>query len=303
MEVSGMDFVTDLGYPEGPVLLPDGGWLVVEMSLDRGWVAQISADGRRKRVLARTGRPNGLAADRSGTVWIAESLEPRLLRLQLPAGGDLSGGEVPVEEVAAGAPGEPFLFPNDLAFGPDGYLYMTDSGIRWTDLNRADRNSPEFRATRMDGRVYRIDPATGEVVKLDSGIQFTNGIAFDSAGALYVSETVTGMVYRYRLGGTGPLEREDFGNVNDPALPPGWRGPDGMKFGLDGRLYVAVHNQGDVTVLGTDGAVVERLKLAGQRPTNVAFGPAGSRRLYVTEVERGALEALDVATDGLPLHS
>ena len=117
-----------------------------------------------------------------------------------------------------------------------------------------------------------------------------------------MNETVTGMVYRYDLGSAGALRREEFGNVKDSALPPGWRGPDGMKFGLDGRLYVAVHGQGDVTVLGPDGSVADRLKLGGVRPTNVVFGPAGSRKLYVTEVEQGVLEVLDVPTDGLPLH-
>ncbi len=110
------------------------------------------------------------------------------------------------------------------------------------------------------------------------------------------------MVYRYDLGSSGPIQREEFGNVRDPSLPPGWRGPDGMKLGLDGRLYVAVYGQGDVTVLGPDGAVAERLKVGGLRPTNVVFGPAGSRKLYVTEVEQGVLEALDVPTDGLPLR-
>ena len=295
-----MIFATDLGSPEGPVLLPDGSFLVVEMSLDRGWVARLSADGRTKRVLARTGRPNGLAVDRLGRVWIAESLRPRLLRFSL---AESDAREVEVEEIATGGPGEPFLFPNDLAFGPDGYLYMTDSGIRWTDLSGVDRNSPGFLASPMDGRVYRIDPATGEVVKLDAGIRFTNGIAFDASGALYVNETVTGMVYRYDLGSSAPIRREEFGNVRDPSLPPGWRGPDGMKFGLDGRLYVAVHNQGDVTVLEPDGGVADRLKLGGLRPTNVVFGPAGSQKLYVTEVDQGVLEVLDVPTDGLPLHS
>ena len=298
-----MIFATDLGSPEGPVLLPDGSFLVVEMNLDRGWVARISPDGRTKRVLARTGRPNGLAVDRLGRVWIAESLRQHLLRFSL---GDSDAREVVPEVVATGAPGEPFLFPNDLAFGPDGYLYMTDSGIRWTDLAGVDRNSAEFLASPLDGRLYRIDPATGEVVRLDRGLRFANGLAFDASGALYVNETATGMVYRYDLrydlGGSASIRREEFGNVRDPLLPPGWRGPGGMKFGLDGRLYVAVHGQGDVTVLGHDGSVAGRLKLGGLRPTNVVFGPAGSRSLYVTEVDQGVLEALEVPTDGLPLH-
>ena len=221
-----MIFATDLGSPEGPVLLPDGSFLVVEMSLDRGWVARISADGRTKRVLARTGRPNGLAVDRLGRVWIAESLRPRLLRFSL---AESDAGEVAVEEVATGGPGEPFLFPNDLAFGPDGYLYMTDSGIRWTDLDRRRSRQP-----RVPGERRWTDASTGstrrrgEVVKLDTGIRFTNGIAFDAAGALYVNETVTGMVYRYRarLGGRRSGARRS-GTSRTRRCRPAGAGPTG----------------------------------------------------------------------------
>lgn len=78
-----MIFVDDLGNPEGPVLLPDKSWLVTEMRLDRGWITHISSDGRRRDVLAKTGRPNGLTIDHEGTIWVAESLTPALLRLTL----------------------------------------------------------------------------------------------------------------------------------------------------------------------------------------------------------------------------
>jgi len=58
----------DLGNPEGPVLLPDNSWLVTEMRLDRGWITHISADGQYRKVLAKTGRPNGLTLDRKGRI-------------------------------------------------------------------------------------------------------------------------------------------------------------------------------------------------------------------------------------------
>ena len=79
------------------------------------------------------------------------------------------------------------------------------------------------------------------------------------------------------------------------------RGPDGMAFGVDGKLYVAVYGQGDVTVLGQDGHVSERIRTEGIMPTNVAFGPPGQRKIYVTEYELGQIEVFDVETDGLPL--
>ena len=96
--------------------------------------------------------------------------------------------------------------------------------------------------------------------------------------------------------------REDFGNVIDPNAPDGHKGPDGMAFGQDGKLYVAVYGQGDVTVLGADGRVADRIRTAGRLPTNVAFGAPGEKKIYVTEVELGQVEVFDVDTDGLPLY-
>jgi gluconolactonase len=116
-----------------------------------------------------------------------------------------------------------------------------------------------------------------------------------------VNETLTGAVYRYRWKGGGVGAREVFGNVWNESTYQTMRGPDGMAFGADGKLYVAVFGQGDVTVLGTNGRVVERLRTQGSLPTNVAFGLPGQRKLYVTEYERGQIELFPVETDGLAL--
>lgn len=289
-----MIFVPDLSYPEGPVLLPDHSWLVVEMGPERGCVTHISADGKEKRVVAKTGRPNGLAVGKDGAIWLAESLTPSLLKLTL---------EGEVELFLDGCDGEPFLFPNDLAFGPDGALYMTDSGILWGDFAPGGELRPDYADASFDGRLYRIDILSREIRKLDSGFQFTNGIVFDARNNLYVNESITGMVYRYAWGEGGKLgDREDFGNVLDPDGSPGFKGPDGMKFGLNGKLFVTVFGQGDVTVLDETGAVVDRIKTQGSVPTNVAFGPPGSERIYVTEDELGSLEVFEVGTDGLELY-
>src|SRR5208283_3289749 len=155
---------------------------------------------------------------------------------------------------------------------------------------------------RYDGRVYRIDISTGKVTKLDSDIKFTNGIAFGPDRLLYVNETLTGNIYKYgwqagQIGGPRTL----FGNVIRPDAPAGWKGPDGMAFSSDGRLYVAVFGQKDVTVLGAKGEVVQRIMTSGKLPTNVAFALPGHKRLHITEYEFGQMETCQVPTDGLPL--
>ena len=285
-------FATDLHLPEGPVYLPDGSWLCVE-DAPRGTVTLLSADGQTRRVVARTGRPNGLAVDRDGVIWVAESGEPLLLRVAMDGR---------TECFLTGCGDERFLFPNDLCFGPDGALYLTDSGILPNDLAPGNVIHPHYDQLPYDGRVYRIDTATKAITRLDSGLRLTNGIAFGPDQNLYVNETLTGLIYRYRWHPDGTVgSREAFGQVIRPDAPPGFRGPDGMAFGRDGRLYVAVYGQGDVTVLDATGAVAERLPTQGSLPTNVAFGHPDDPHLYVTEYELGQLERLPVATSGLPL--
>ena len=284
-----MIFATGFSAPEGPVALPDGSWLIVEGGAERGCITQISADGRETRMVGKTGRPNGLAVDSQGVIWVAESKTPSLVRLTMDG---------KAEVVATGCDGEAFLFPNDLCFGPDGALYLTDSGVVIQEFAPNNKIRPDYESVHYDGRVYRVDVETGTVTKLDSGIKFTNGIAIGPDNLLYVNETLTGNIYRYERNG-GP--RILFGNVIRPDAPPGWKGPDGMAFGEDGRLYVAVFGQRDITVLGAGGEVSERIRTDGILPTNVAFALPGRKRIHVTEYEFGQMEAFDVSCDRLKL--
>ena len=81
----------------------------------------------------------------------------------------------------------------------------------------------------------------------DGGIRFTNGIAFGPDQALYVNETLSGMVYRYPWSGGQVGARANFGNVIDPQAAPGYNGPDGMKFDADGLLYESAGLYGQST--------------------------------------------------------
>jgi gluconolactonase len=288
-----MIFAGDLGAPEGPVALPDGTWLVVEAAADRGCVTWLSPDGRNKTVIKKTGRPNGLAVDAGGVIWVAESEVPSLLRLTMDGKSEV---------VADGCDGEPFLFPNDLCFGPDGAIYLTDSGVQIENFAPNNQIRPDYLDQDYDGRLYRVNTDTGAVTKIDEGILFTNGIAFGPDDMLYLDESVTGNVFRYGWrDGELHAPRSLFGNVIRPDAPPGWKGPDGMAFDQNGLLYVAVFGQGDVTILGKKGEVVDRISTQGHLPTNVAFALPGQHRLHVTDFQYGQMEVFPVSTDGFRL--
>ncbi|MFH1927370.1 MAG: SMP-30/gluconolactonase/LRE family protein [Chloroflexota bacterium] len=290
-----MIFRQDVSNPEGPVCLPDGSWVVTEMN--RGIVSHISAEGKVKRKIAHTGRPNGLALDADGNLWVAESRFPALLRVTMD-------GEVTV--TSEGDPYLPFLWPNDLCFGPDGAIYMTDSGVVLNDFEGIEPPEAAYDVP-IDGRVFCVDTASGACNLLDRGLRFANGIAFGPGGEdLYVSETLTGNIYRYKIiEGNIRGERQLFGNVmiNPPREHGRVAGPDGMAFDLEGNLHVAVLSQGDITVLNPDGSVKKRLVIDGTFPTNIAFARAGERRALVTEGSKNQLLMLETPADGLPLYS
>ncbi|WP_416356576.1 SMP-30/gluconolactonase/LRE family protein [Aureimonas phyllosphaerae] len=286
-------FATGVGAPEGPVALPDGSLYVTEMSAGTLQVTHLGPGNSRRVVLRTWGRPNGLAIDGDGMIWIAEAGLRALIRIA-PDGQELLRIE--------GDGSERFRFPNDLAFGPDGHLYMTDSGLALDDFLDGQDFAEGFMDLDWDGRVYEIDPKAGKVVRvIDRGIRFTNGIAFDAEGRLYANASFPGDVYRYEVLGAVEPKREYFGNVLQPDEQTGFKGPDGMKFGSDGRLYCTVYGQRNVTVLARDGSVDERLMLQGEAPTNCAFARDG-QTLLVTEVSAGRVEALSVPCRGLPLH-
>ncbi len=291
-EVDRTIFHSGLGEPEGPVLLGDGSWAVVEMSPETGQVSVISADGSGKRVVVKTGRPNGMVRDSDGALWVAESVNPPSLLIVDLAG---SCGVVLTE-----GDGAEFLFPNDLAFGPDGALYMTDSGVRQPVFQ--DVPTDERAAYPFEGKVFRIDLKNMSAIILDDDLGFANGLAFGKDRALYVTATATGLVYRYEWNGDGTLgPREEFADLVDRAQPPGFTGGDGLAVATDGNLYCTVVGQGDVTVIGTSGEVIRRIPVGGIQPTNVAFGREGTGDIYVTVKDAGTLERYHVGVDGLPL--
>lgn len=285
-------FAEDVGQPEGPAFGPDGSFHLVEMASDRASVVRFGAEGR-VSIVRGAGRPNGLTIDGDGNLWVAEAHAGTVLCLA-PDGTLLKRID--------GNGERRFLWSNDLAFGPDGLLYLTDSGVIDVEFIDGLKIRSDFATVPYDGGVYQIDPVAGTVrARIDSGLRFANGIAFGPDGELYANETLSGNVYRYRQDGSGGFKREVFANVLHGPDRGQFRGPDGMAFDEAGYLYCAVFNQGEVTVIDPAGKVVDRLATRGALPTNVAFAP-GSATMYITEVESSSVQLMDARHKGLSLH-
>lgn len=278
-----------LHQPNGPVGLTDGRVAVLEEGGNRHCLLIIEADGKRREIWQSSGRPAGLAVDGDGCFWVAGGPDNSLIRLS-PEGDAI--------QVIEGSPSGPFLFPHDLAFGPDGLLYMTDSGIRISDLIEDGAIRPDFLEASYDGRVYQIDPVKGRVMRsLAAGLLLPCGTAFDSAGLLYYSEVLTGNIYRQVVGG----RQEIFAHALRSPMDGRMKGPIGMAFDRDDTLYCAIYGQGDVCLIDTSGRISGHIPTNGPLPTNLAFTPDG-RHVLITEHEHGAIERITAPRPGLPLH-
>ncbi|MCY7349219.1 MAG: SMP-30/gluconolactonase/LRE family protein [Cytophagaceae bacterium] len=266
---------TGLNFPEGPAFAPDGSFWAVELK-GAGLVNIQSGIVNRYPV---GGSPNGIAIDKSGKVWFCDS-EQNAIRCFDPATGQ-------TETKASTVAGEPLDKPNDLAFDRAGNLLFTCPGN--------SRQQPT-------GYVCVRTP-DGEVRKISTDKYFPNGLAFSADGqTLVVAET-----YRHRLWeGDWNHERGELANAHVWATvegPQGPGGPDGMAFGDDGNLYVAVYGTGCIHVVSPGGQVIERIELPGRNPTNCAFDPSGQLGLVVTEAEHGQLLSVKTGTSGITLFN
>ncbi len=212
-------FRNDVENPEGPVSLADGSWLITEMDLNM--ISHVSADGSTKREIARTGLPNGLTIDNRNNIWVADARWRALVKV------NFSGR---ITKVSTGSEEVPFLLPNDLCFGPENAIYMTDSGVLLEDFANLSTPMDAYDLV-YDGKVLRIEPGTNKIEIIDRGLRLTNGIAFGPNGNdLYVAETLTGNIYRYDLEADySRIERRIFGNVMEkdpreygPNCGSGW---------------------------------------------------------------------------------
>src|ERR1700709_1153169 len=136
---------------EGPVVMDDGSVWVVEMAQEKRCVTRVGLDGSVERRIEVGGRPNGMTIDGQGRLWVAEAREGVILCFDQQ--GALQQRIV--------HPTDRFLWPNDLRFGPDGHLYVTDSGILDTIFITGISINPNYQQLPYHGCAYEIDTAKG----------------------------------------------------------------------------------------------------------------------------------------------
>jgi gluconolactonase len=266
-----------LGVLEGPVTCQDGS--VVVTSLDQGNVFRIIDE--KVQVLAITGGgANGATEGPGGLIFVTQNggTGPALNTVRSPPGVQVihRTGKLQIF-------GEGMRSPNDLCFGPDGFLYVTD---------------PTRKLERDEGRIWRCNIHTRECTQLMACDWYPNGIGFSfEDDCVYVADSRHRRIVRIPLA--------DFRSETvETVIELDHGTPDGFAFDARGNLVVACPNfdpgGGDIQVY-SEGRLTEVIRPGNSKLyTNVAISQ--DCRLYICDADTGNVLEETWPRPGLPLH-
>jgi gluconolactonase len=200
---------------------------------------------------------NGIRFNRAGVMYVADYTGHNVLQI-----------DPSTKAVSVHAHSDKMNQPNDIAIAKSGVIYASDPN--WAESS---------------GNLWKI-ATDGTVSLLEAGMGTTNGVEVSADEKhLYVNESVQRRVWKYDLDAkTGGVKNKRL-LVEFPD-----HGLDGMRSDEQGNLYIARYGAGEVAVVSPHGTLIQRIKLKGQKPTNVAFGGADGKTVFVTLQERGAIE-------------
>ncbi len=236
---------TSAGTPSFPLDRPYGIAVTSEgkvfvANTDRNCIEEIGADGSLRLTagseypdfkdgaanLARFRRPMGLALDQDGNLFVADTDNNRIRRIDAVTrevstiAGDGQPGMKDGNLVEAR-----FNRPSGLAFDSRGNLFVADSMndcVRKLDLVMGEVTTP------IDGRSQDRFPLNRPA-----------GIAFDRKGDLFIADTFNSRILRFEMA-SGVLSSQIFEySGGDPPLGR----PFGLTIDSEGRLYIADPDQ------------------------------------------------------------
>ncbi|MBN2281150.1 MAG: SMP-30/gluconolactonase/LRE family protein [Candidatus Marinimicrobia bacterium] len=250
-----------LDFPEGPAISDKGD--IYFSNCHGGWIGVFS-DGQLDTFLVSVDtswqRTNGMVF-RKGCLYACEYGLGKILKISLDG---------KIEDYATEWMGGKFNRPNDLTFDTKGNLYFTDPNSWGPD--------------KLDGRIFLVRKGTGEVVLLEEGLAFPNGIGINPVNEkLIVAESAKSRVLSFDIQDNGTLTNKQV-FIELPGADP-----DGFNFDVKGNCYITHHGTGHLFIVNIEGKIIETLKTPGLKPTNVEFGGKDMKTLYLTETETNSL--------------
>ena len=293
----------ELEFPEGPVALPDGSVLVVEIK--RGAITRVLPGHSKETVSLPGGGPNGLAIGPDGRCFVCNNggfqwhVDETGIRPTLQP-DDYSGGRIEVVDLESGrvevlyteADGLPLSGPNDIVFDDHGGFYFSDLGkVRAKDQDR--------------GRVLYGLADGGGVKTVAAPIEMPNGVGLSPDGqSLYVAETPTARLWAFDLTAPGEISSHPWPSPHGGRFVAGsadYQRFDSLAVEADGRVCVATLVNGGISVISPDTGHVEHIAFPDRYTTNICFGGENLSTAYITLSQSGRLIEVPWPRSGLGL--
>jgi M6 family metalloprotease-like protein len=216
--------------------------------------------------------PTGVAVDSAGTVWVADSGNSAIRKID-------STGQVSTFQVAEATPANgqvgsslPFRHPVGLAFDSDGNLYVVDQGY-----SAVLRVAPQGEVMTLAGTKGTRGSADG--LGVQASFNSPSGIAIDAANNIYVSDTGNHTIRKIGLDGR-VVTFAGVTGVPGASDAPGRRvhfnSPAGLACDRFGNVYVADQGNSTIRKITPEGVASTIAGLAGT--TGDADGPGNTAR-------------------------
>jgi gluconolactonase len=299
-----LDVVAEgLQFPEGPIAMPDGSVLVVEIR--RGTLSRVQPSGKIEVVADLGGGPNGAALGPDGAVYVCNNggfewfeVGGNLIPGHLPH--DYIGGRIQRVDLKTGVFSTLYDHcdtlqlrgPNDLVFDKEGGFWFSDHG----------KSTPTHRD---HGAVYYAK-ADGSHIELARGeLTAPNGVGLSpDQRVLYWADTTTGRLWAADIESPGKLAPQPA-----PWLPgrvvctlPGFQLLDSLKVEANGKVCVGTIINGGITVFDPANGATEHFEFPEIAITNLCFGGDDLRDVWATASSSGRLYKCRWPRPGLRLE-
>lgn len=294
---------TGLGFPEGPVAMPDSSVVLTEIRNRR--VSRIASDGTTTMLSDTGGGPNGLAIGPDGALFCCNNGGSRYVAGSSMGVGPLEGyvgGWIERIDAKTGATnrlysevnGNKLSAPNDLVFDEHGGFYFTDLGKR-------------YARHRDHGGLYYALPDGSKVMEIAYPILSPNGCGLSPDNrTVYVADTESARLWAFAIESPGVLKKDTSHAAHGGRLVGSIAGHaqfDSLAVTASGNICVATLGTGHITVFSPQGGVLEQVKMPDVYPTNICFGGADLRTAYITLSDSGRLGAMPWPEPGLKLRN
>ncbi|CAN0431015.1 unnamed protein product, partial [Phaeothamnion confervicola] len=272
---------TGLGFPEGPVVMPDGSVILTEIRNRR--CSRVTPDGKVSLFSDAGGGPNGLAVGPDGALYLCNNGGSRYVEGVSMGQGphpDYKFGSVQRLDRNTGeakllyneCDGHKLSAPNDLVFDTAGGFYFTDLGKR-------------YARHRDHGGLYYAQPDGSKITCLAYPILSANGCGLSPDGkTLYVADTEGARLWAFDIEAPGvvrpPSGHAPHGGRTIMGLP-GKARFDSLAVMASGNICVATLTTGFITEITPKGEIVRAVKMPDIYPTNICFGGPDMKTAYI----------------------